>query len=105
MDPKAKKYIPLTEGTYYILLSLVTPLHGYGIMQHVTELTNGEVKIGPGTLYGTITKLMNEKLITEVASGSDRKKCYMLTPLGKDVLLLEVRRLERAVEHASSIRG
>nr|WP_239534576.1 helix-turn-helix transcriptional regulator [Priestia taiwanensis] len=87
------------------MLSLVTPLHGYGIMQHVTELTNGEVKIGPGTLYGTITKLMNEKLITEVASGSDRKKCYMLTPLGKDVLLLEVRRLERAVEHASSIRG
>lgn len=47
MNTKARKYIPLTEATYYILLSLVKPMHGYGIMQMVEEMTNGEVKLGP----------------------------------------------------------
>ena len=45
MNTKARKYIPLTEATYYILLSLVKPMHGYGIMQLVEEMTNGEVKL------------------------------------------------------------
>ncbi len=59
MNTKARKYIPLTEATYYILLSLVKPMHGYGIMQLVEEMTNGEVKLGPGTFireYDEVTK-------------------------------------------------
>ncbi|MBK5360704.1 PadR family transcriptional regulator [Bacillus sp. TH44] len=93
MNAKAQKYIPLTEATYYILLSLVKPMHGYGIMQMVEEMTNGEVKLGPGTLYGNTTKLLKEKLIVEVAS-TDRKKCYELTPFGREVLELEYNRLQ-----------
>lgn len=104
MNTKAKKYIPLTEATYYILLSLVKPMHGYGIMQMVEEMTNGEVKLGPGTLYGNTTKLLKEKLIVEVAS-TDRKKCYELTPLGREVLELEHNRLQRSVRNGNSILG
>ncbi len=104
MNAKAKKYIPLTEATYYILLSLVKPMHGYGIMQMVEEMTNGEVKLGPGTLYGNTTKLLKEKLIVEVAS-TDRKKCYELTPLGREVLELEYNRLKRSVRNGNSILG
>ena len=104
MDAKAQKYIPLTEATYYILLSLVKPMHGYGIMQMVEEMTNGEVKLGPGTLYGNTTKLLKEKLIVEVAS-TDRKKCYELTPFGREVLELEYERLQRSVRNGNSILG
>ena len=104
MNVKAQKYIPLTEATYYILLSLVKPMHGYGIMQMVEEMTNGEVKLGPGTLYGNTTKLLKEKLIVEVAS-TDRKKCYELTPLGREVLELEYKRLQRSVRNGNSILG
>lgn len=104
MNTKAKKYIPLTEATYYILLSLVKPMHGYGIMQMVEEMTNGEVKLGPGTLYGNTTKLLKEKLIVEVAS-TDRKKCYELTPFGREVLELEYNRLQRSVKNGNSILG
>ncbi|PED05540.1 PadR family transcriptional regulator [Bacillus pseudomycoides] len=104
MSVKVQKYIPLTEATYYILLSLVKPLHGYGIMQMVEEMTNGEVKLGPGTLYGNTTKLLKEKLIVEVAS-TDRKKCYVLTPLGKEVLELEFKRLQRSVQNGENILG
>ncbi|MGQ0437855.1 helix-turn-helix transcriptional regulator [Bacillus sp. B-TM1] len=68
------------------------------------EMTNGEVKLGPGTLYGNTTKLLKEKLIVEVAS-TDRKKCYELTPLGKEVLELEYNRLQRSVRNGNSILG
>ncbi|MGE7887161.1 PadR family transcriptional regulator [Bacillus cereus] len=104
MNTKARKYIPLTEATYYILLSLVKPMHGYGIMQMVEEMTNGEVKLGPGTLYGNTTKLLKEKLIVEVAS-TDRKKCYELTTFGREVLELEYNRLQRSVRNGNSILG
>ncbi|MEI4620445.1 PadR family transcriptional regulator [Bacillus pfraonensis] len=102
MSVKAQKYIPLTEATYYILLSLVKPMHGYGIMQMVEEMTNGEVKLGPGTLYGNTTKLLKEKLIVEVAS-TDRKKCYVLTPIGREVLELEFKRLQRSIQNGRNI--
>ncbi|MBC6973185.1 PadR family transcriptional regulator [Bacillus sp. Xin] len=102
MSVKAQKYIPLTEATYYILLSLVKPMHGYGIMQMVEEMTNGEVKLGPGTLYGNTTKLLKEKLIVEVAS-TDRKKCYVLTPIGREVLELEFKRLQRSVQNGRNM--
>ena len=56
-DDEIKKYLPLTEATYYILLALVEPLHGYGIMQKVEGLSEATVSIGPGTMYGAFTTL------------------------------------------------
>ncbi len=49
-EKEANKYLPLTEATYYIMLSLVEPLHGYGVMQKVNEISQGTVSVGPGTL-------------------------------------------------------
>lgn len=92
-DVNASKYLPLTEATYYIMLSLVEPLHGYGVMQMVKEVSQGTVKVGPGTLYGVFSNLEKEKLIVKV-SEEDRRKCYTLTPKGRQILLGQIKRLE-----------
>jgi DNA-binding PadR family transcriptional regulator len=90
---KANKYLPLTEATYYIMLSLVEPLHGYGVMQKVEAISQGTVKVGAGTLYGAFSNLEKEKLIVKVTE-EDRRKCYALTSKGKQVLLAQIERLE-----------
>ena len=96
-----KKFLPLTEATYYIMLSLVEPLHGYGIMQYVEEISGGRVKLGPGTLYGAIGKLEKEKIIS-ITMEVDRKKCYQLTAEGRLILAQEIRRLGSLYEHGKS---
>jgi DNA-binding PadR family transcriptional regulator len=88
-----KKYLPLTEATYYIMLSLIEPLHGYAVMQHVEQISQGKVKVGPGTLYGVFTTLEQSGLIIMVKE-EDRRKSYTLTPRGKKVLLHQINRLE-----------
>jgi DNA-binding PadR family transcriptional regulator len=92
-EKEANKYLPLTEATYYIMLSLVEPLHGYGVMQKVNEISQGTVSVGPGTLYGAFSTLEKEKLIIKVTE-EDRRKSYTLTPKGKQVLLSQIERLE-----------
>ena len=92
-EKDANKYLPLTEATYYIMLSLVEPLHGYGVMQRVKEISQGTVKVGPGTLYGAFSTLESEKLIHKVKE-EDRRKSYALTSKGKQVLLRQIERLE-----------
>jgi DNA-binding PadR family transcriptional regulator len=87
------KYLPLTEATYYILLALVEPLHGYAIMQKVENISEGTVSIGPGTLYGAFTTLEKEGLILMIKE-EERRKSYALTCKGKQVLAEQVRRLE-----------
>jgi len=87
------RYLPLTESTYYILLALVEPLHGYGVMQKVEAISQGTVKLGPGTLYGAFTSLERDGLIVKVAE-QDRRKSYTLTQKGRQVLLAQVERLE-----------
>ena len=87
------KYLPLTESTYYTLLALVEPLHGYILMQKVREISKGSVDIGPGTLYGVFSKLQKEGLILKVKE-EDRRKTYILTPKGKEVLRAQINRLE-----------
>lgn len=102
----ARKYLPLTESTYYILISLIEPLHGYGIMQNVEEISKGKVKIGPGTLYGAINKLLKEDLIVRAKSKNledDRRKTYVLTDMGKEVVILEYRRLSDLVECSKEV--
>ena len=106
MDTKKlqNKYLPLTEAAYYVLISLNKPRHGYGIMQHVEKLTNGRIKIGAGTMYGNLSRMEKEGLITSVAE-ENRKKIYELSEKGKIVLGLELERLEELLEHGKNEMG
>ena len=88
MDDKS----PLTEGVYYILLSLYEPRHGYGIMQFVSELSKGRVELGPGTIYGAIKTLVKRKWIVPIDEDG-RKKEYVITDAGKLMVEFELERL------------
>jgi DNA-binding PadR family transcriptional regulator len=87
------KYLPLSEATYYIMLTLVEPLHGYGVMQKVETTSEGTVSIGPGTLYGAFTSLEKEGLIKMVKE-EERRKSYSLTAKGRQVLAEQIRRIK-----------
>ncbi len=94
----------LTESVYYILLSLFTPLHGYGIMQNVRELSRGRVNLGPGTLYGAINTLLEKGWIYQLAMDRNaRKKEYVITNIGKAVVAGEIKRLEELIENGRQI--
>ena len=88
-----KKYLPLTEATYYIMLTLIEPLHGYAVMQKVEQISQGTVRAGPGTLYGVFDTLEKSGLIVMVKE-EDRRKSYELTHKGRGVLLNQIKRLE-----------
>jgi DNA-binding PadR family transcriptional regulator len=86
---------PLTETIFYVLLVLGAPLHGYGIMQRVNELTAGRVILGAGTLYGALTNLSEKGWIRPLAGGADeRKKEYVITDAGRKIVTGELERLE-----------
>jgi len=94
----------LTEATYYILLALVTPLHGYGIMQCTAELSSGRLMISAGTLYGALSTLMEKGWIEQLAVVTDsRKKEYQITDIGLTVLRGELSRLEELVRNGRNI--
>ncbi|MBL4931843.1 PadR family transcriptional regulator [Clostridium paridis] len=99
MKKTAESFLPLTETTYLILTSLWNPLHGYGIMQNVEKMTNSRIVLAPGTLYGALSKLTKDNLIEAMDNtlGADRKKNYVLTELGREVVKLEFKRLETLV--------
>ena len=88
---------PMTEAMYYVLLALMKLGHGYGSMQRIQELSQGRVQMGPGTLYGILTRLRKEGL-TELISEEGRRKYYVLTKRGRETLLAEYSRLKRLVE-------
>jgi DNA-binding PadR family transcriptional regulator len=97
-----RKYLPLTESTHYILLALVEPMHGYGVMQKVEEISGGEVKLGPGTLYGVFSSLEEEGMIVKVRE-EERRKLYTLTPKGKKVLAAQIRRTEMIAKNGAAV--
>ena len=98
--------IPLTEAVYYILLSLFSPIHGYGIMQNVKELSNGRVNLGPGTLYGAINTLLEKNWIKSIEGEKDsRKKEYIITDLGKTIVYGEINRLEELITNGKKVIG
>lgn len=99
---KLEKYLPLSEATFYIMMALGEPLHGYAIMQHVEEVSEGLVKIGPGTLYGAFSTLEKEGLI-EMVSQENRRKSYLLTEKGKQVLVLQAERVKIMNQHAQQV--
>ena len=96
--------IALTEAVYYILLSLLSPRHGYGIMQNTETLSAGRVKLAAGTLYGAITSLLEKGWITALPGEKDsRKKEYVITDDGKDILKAELIRLKELVANGTQI--
>lgn len=96
------KLLPLTETTFYILLALRKPGHGYQIMQTVEDLSNGEVRIAAGTMYGALENLSKQKLIMAVPSHDPRRKTYQITGYGAEILRLDIQRLRQMTKAAES---
>ena len=95
MEEKIKRvYIPMTETGFYILYCLQVEMHGYSIGQIVKEMTDGEIIISPGTMYGSLSKMEKDGLIRFV-SEEDKRKIYVITELGTEVLQLELKRIQR----------
>ena len=96
----------LTEGVYYILLSLLQPLHGYGIIQNVEKLSAGRVRLAAGTLYGAINTLLEKGWIAALEGEADsRKKEYVITEAGREMLAKELQRLEELVNNGKHLMG
>lgn len=93
-DNIKKIYSPMTESAFYILLCLKKPNHGYGIVQQTKELTEGEIIISPGTMYGTLSKMEKDGLIQFVKE-QETRKIYVITELGEKVLEKEMNRIIR----------
>lgn len=99
-----KKYIPMTETAFYILLSLTKPRHGYGIVKHVEEISGERLRLGSGTVYGTLTKMQKDGIIT-VFADEDRKTVYEVTEVGKKLITAEIERLKELHENARLYEG
>ena len=96
----------LTEAVYYILLSLLEPLHGYGIIQNVEQLSDGRVRLAAGTLYGAINTLLEKGWITALTGEADsRKKEYIITETGREMLQKELQRLTELLENGNRLLG
>lgn len=92
-------YVPMTETGFYILFCLQTPQHGYGIGQQVKQMTGNAVSISPGTMYGTLSKMEKDGLIAFYAE-EEKRKLYQITPLGQEILALEISRIERLYKNS-----
>ncbi|MBQ3393706.1 MAG: helix-turn-helix transcriptional regulator [Oscillospiraceae bacterium] len=98
--------IVLTESTFYILLSLVYPRHGYGIMQEVEKMSNGRVRLRAGTLYGALNALSEKRWIRQLpAEPGSRKKEYAITQEGLAALRAESDRLNELASNAATVLG
>lgn len=98
--------IALTEAVYYILLSLDEPLHGYGIMQNVEQLSHGRVRLAAGTLYGALNTMVSKGWIESLDAGaSRRKKEYVITAEGRQVARQELERLQELTRNGEAVIG
>lgn len=104
MDAHIKKvYVPMTETGFYILLCLREEAHGYSIIQQVEELTRGEIRISSGTMYGSLSKMEKDGLIQFVRE-EEKRKIYLITDLGRQVLELEMKRITRLYQNLMEVR-
>lgn len=95
MEEHIKKvYVPMTETGFYILYCLQEQMHGYNIVQRVLELTEGEIRISPGTMYGSLSKMERDGIIRFIRE-EEKRKIYQITDLGRQVLALEIQRIRR----------
>lgn len=99
------KLLPLTETTFYVMLALRRPAHGYAVMQTVETLSDSKVRIAAGTLYGALENLQKQKLIREVPGDDARRKVYKLTDEGEAVLSMEAERLRHMVRIEREFAG
>lgn len=93
---------PMTESMYYVLLALHSPGHGYQLMNDVKELSGGRIHMGPGTLYGVLTRMLKDELIL-IVKDDGRRKTYELTDSGHEALQNEFQRLNTLVTDGRSI--
>lgn len=106
-DPEAADLLPLSPQVFHILVALAAgEQHGYAVMQDVASRTEGAIRLSPGTLYGSIKRMLAQGLIVELsdrerpAEDDERRRYYRMTPFGRKVVKLEAARLETALEHA-----
>lgn len=92
----------MTETGFYILLCLREELHGYGIIQKVEALTQGAIKISPGTMYGSLSKMEKDGVIQFIRE-DDHRKIYIITELGNQVLELEMKRIKRLYQNMMEV--
>lgn len=99
-----KKYIPMTETTYYTLCAVKEPRHGYAIMQFVSRLTEDRIQLGTGTLYTMLGRLVEDGII-QIVSEEKGKKTYQITKDGISLMLREVKRLKYQLENGTEVFG
>jgi len=102
-DMNRNKNLPLSEVTFYILLALSEPAHGYRMMQQVEELSDGQVRVAAGTLYGAIETLLKQRLIEPLESEDSRRKVYGLTDAGRQVLIMDLERMKHMISMAEKL--
>lgn len=104
MDSKKllSAYLPMTETAFYILLSMSEPRHGYGIAKFVSELTKERIKLGSGTIYGTLTKMQRDGIIA-VFDDTEKRIIYEITDTGKELLRAEMNRISRVYDDMKSM--
>lgn len=105
MDAHIKRvYVPMTETGFYILLCLQKANHGYGIVQMVEKMTEGEIRLSPGTMYGSLSKMEKDGLIAFIRE-EEKRKLYVITSLGREVLDLEMKRIKRLYKNLVEVEG
>lgn len=104
VEKTIKSYLPMTETAFYILLSLSEPRHGYGIIKHVEKISDQRLVLGSGTIYGTLTKMRKDGVIT-IFSDEKRKTVYEITDIGKELMRAEMMRLKELHQNALKYEG
>ena len=101
LPPEEEKPIGIWEHRhkYYLIFCLQQPQHGYGISQQVRQMTGGELIISAGTMYGTLSKMEKDGLIV-FEKADEKRKLYRITELGKEILHLEMKRIERLYKNS-----
>ncbi|MFV0364363.1 MAG: PadR family transcriptional regulator [Suipraeoptans sp.] len=100
MNDRVKRvYIPMTETSFYILYCLQDEMHGYNISSTVKQMTGNALDISPGTMYGTLAKMEKDGLIN-FRREEEKRKIYLITDLGREILKLEIARIERLYKNS-----
>lgn len=100
MEDKIKRiYIPMTETGFYILYCLQNEMHGYNIIQEVKKMTGEQIVISAGTMYGSLSKMEKDGLI-QFTKEEEKRKFYIITELGKEILTIELKRIERLYKNS-----
>lgn len=95
---------PMTEAMFYVLLALMNPNHGYQLMNAISQVSRGRMQMGPGTLYGVLTRLQKDGLIV-IVQDDGRRKVYAITETGKAALKEEYNRLLAIVQDGAALKG